>query len=337
MMRRLLLLGAGALWIAFAPVAAAAMELNFEHEPGLLSGDSILRIKATGEIVEGDSDAFKALMTKVLAENKGARPTVQLDSPGGNVIEGLLLGYAIRHFDLPTFIPRGASCASACTFAFLGGTERYVEGAFEIHAMSIDPQVAQKQSADADKLRMTLDSLQNLSSLLIGYTREMTGRSDMAETALRLGSVGVADVSDDSLRDWNVITHANRPSQRFPATTGPLSKCSDMNWQGQNIGPRGVLCDNLTVARDEMDIEDAIARLAGKPLAADMQAEQTAFDAYWEGCEAPTDIPSSQWHVQIENCVKSAFDARARELKALVEYYSVGEADPAKSHWSGAQ
>jgi hypothetical protein len=80
--------------------------------------------------------------------SKGAQPpNVVLNSPGGSLFEGMLIGLLIREMGLSTSIGeqtdffRGASdpeiewgwvssgdaiCASACAYAFLGGADRYM-------------------------------------------------------------------------------------------------------------------------------------------------------------------------------------------------------------------
>lgn len=63
---------------------------------------------------------------------------VWLDSGGGDLNEGILIGDLLRRSQATTRVPGGASCVSACTVAFLGGIFRYVDpgGRYEVHAAS---------------------------------------------------------------------------------------------------------------------------------------------------------------------------------------------------------
>jgi hypothetical protein len=54
--------------------------------------------------------------------------TLQLNSPGGALLEGIALGEAIREARIITRVARGDECFSACALAFLGGTRRYATG-----------------------------------------------------------------------------------------------------------------------------------------------------------------------------------------------------------------
>jgi hypothetical protein len=90
-------------------------------------------VLAWGGVGEGDAVRFAAAMA-------AARPVleVQFYSPGGDLLEGMKIGRAIRKLQLATRITSGAWCASACDFMFLGGTVRTVEpgGKFGVHMFS---------------------------------------------------------------------------------------------------------------------------------------------------------------------------------------------------------
>ena len=60
---------------------------------------------------------------------------IWLRSPGGNARVGNQAGLLIRRSGLPTRIPAGWSCFSACNFLFMGGIARFVDdgGIFMVH------------------------------------------------------------------------------------------------------------------------------------------------------------------------------------------------------------
>jgi hypothetical protein len=76
---------------------------------------NLLRIR--GEFTRGIGDSVRAAVD----ENPGLRVVV-LDSPGGNIGEGLQIARAIKGHALSTAVKN--SCSSACTFAFVAGRER---------------------------------------------------------------------------------------------------------------------------------------------------------------------------------------------------------------------
>ncbi len=89
-------------------------------------------INISGHIEDGDDRAFHELAA--------AQPNalVVLSGPGGKVVPALAMGMEIRARGLRTLILPGASCASACSFIWLGGTVRLLgkDARVGFHAMS---------------------------------------------------------------------------------------------------------------------------------------------------------------------------------------------------------
>jgi len=103
---------------AFIPIASS----TFAADIRLVSTSTPLELVVLeGEIVQGDADRF---LETVRAIDLGA---VLLKSPGGNLVEGLLIGRAIRASGFTTGVAPGTACASACALAWLGGETRYMD------------------------------------------------------------------------------------------------------------------------------------------------------------------------------------------------------------------
>jgi hypothetical protein len=76
---------------------------------------------------------------------------VTLNSPGGNVQMGLLIADDIHQRKLATYISKDSECLSACSFVFLAGVERKVDGALGVHQLSSDaPDLVGAQLAISD-------------------------------------------------------------------------------------------------------------------------------------------------------------------------------------------
>lgn len=69
----------------------------------------------------GDASRFLDIVSSV---DVGA---VLLESPGGNLIDGLVIGRAIRTAGFTTGVAPETACASACALAWLAGTTRYMD------------------------------------------------------------------------------------------------------------------------------------------------------------------------------------------------------------------
>jgi hypothetical protein len=86
-------------------------------------------LKAEGQI---DEDVAARLQEAIKANNP---QEIWLRSPGGIARAGNAAGKIIRATGIPTRIPAGWACFSACNFIFMGGAIRYVDqgGYFAVH------------------------------------------------------------------------------------------------------------------------------------------------------------------------------------------------------------
>ncbi|GAA6188967.1 hypothetical protein [Litorivita sp. NS0012-18] len=103
---------------AFILTASCAIAADIRLVP---TGTPLDLVVLEGKIVQGDSDRF---LETVRATEIGA---VLLKSPGGNLVEGLVIGRAIRASGFSTGVAPGTACASACALAWLGGETRYMD------------------------------------------------------------------------------------------------------------------------------------------------------------------------------------------------------------------
>lgn len=103
--------------IAIASTNVAA--LTFRRE-----GD---RIEATGTFEKGDTARFAAFIRSQQPDAIGW-PAISLNSSGGSLTEGILLGRLLRQYSIASLVKRGDECFSACAVAFLGGTQAYGSG-----------------------------------------------------------------------------------------------------------------------------------------------------------------------------------------------------------------
>jgi hypothetical protein len=113
---RTLLLAALALSLVAEPAFAAVIKSS-------IGKDGRLTIGITGEIVEGDSDTFIGSIKQANLAGKLVG-NVRLNSPGGNLLEGVKLADAVRAGKIATNVGRTATCASACFLVFAAGYEK---------------------------------------------------------------------------------------------------------------------------------------------------------------------------------------------------------------------
>jgi hypothetical protein len=142
-MRRSALAAAAAAMLCSQP-AAAAPEADPDNPtcPKSLSWSTYRQMKFTPETVDGQlilkaEGVIDEGVPERLQEALKASPVreIWLRSPGGNARSGNAAGKIIRSSGIPTRIPEGWACFSACNFMFMGGMIRYVDpgGFFVVH------------------------------------------------------------------------------------------------------------------------------------------------------------------------------------------------------------
>jgi hypothetical protein len=76
-----------------------------------------------GPIAPGDADRLKAAARTVF-ELRRTIAGIRLSSPGGDLAEAFRLAGIVREGKMPTIVPDGSICASACFVVFAAGSER---------------------------------------------------------------------------------------------------------------------------------------------------------------------------------------------------------------------
>lgn len=115
-------------WSLMPEARAFSITLDSKSIPGLNPKAPLVAhtLRITGRLEQGDGDKLRAMLAGLKA--KTARianqplATAELSSSGGDLLEGLKVGYLFREFEVATIVRKGDICLSACAMAFLGGT-----------------------------------------------------------------------------------------------------------------------------------------------------------------------------------------------------------------------
>lgn len=166
-------------------------------------------IRAAGDIEPFTAAQFRQFVRTYNLQGQGL--TVVLHSPGGDVIAGLRLGRDIRAFGFNTqvgraqLLPAGGhsmrqgDCASACTFAFLGGVKRYAEDdVIGVHRfypghMTPDDRVISRPGDEA------------VAAMIKVYAMDMGVDSGFIDMSLSVPPADMRYVSNRELRDMAVV------------------------------------------------------------------------------------------------------------------------------------
>lgn len=86
-------------------------------------------------LAEGRIDSGVVARLQAAIAKAGTIDEIVMRSPGGDAVAGNQAGLVVRKAGIPTRIPAGWACFSACNFLFMGGPIRAVEpgGLFIVH------------------------------------------------------------------------------------------------------------------------------------------------------------------------------------------------------------
>jgi hypothetical protein len=105
-------------------------------------------------LAEGQIDSGVTARLKTALDKNKPVDEIWLRSPGGDARAGTEAGKLIRQALIPTRIPNGWACFSACNFMFMGGFARIVDpgGLFIVHMFT---HTADRRAIEAEVLRGT--------------------------------------------------------------------------------------------------------------------------------------------------------------------------------------
>jgi hypothetical protein len=163
-----------ALALSFAPVAQAAVDPKNPSCPANPNWGELREMTFRAEarngkkvlLAEGavDDDLVPRLQAALKAN--GPIDEIWFRSPGGNAKVGNQAGLLIRKAMIPTRIPPGWACFSACNFMFMGGPARFIDpgGLFIVHMFT--------HTSDRDLIRQEVKKGEQNTIGLIGEVEQ---------------------------------------------------------------------------------------------------------------------------------------------------------------------
>ena len=110
---------------AFACVVATCWPASAADLTTTLSRENRTIVLLNSELADGDAGRLRDV---IRASMSSGRPVsgIRLNSPGGNIREGVRLAGVILSAKIATVIASGATCAAACFVAFIAGNQKFV-------------------------------------------------------------------------------------------------------------------------------------------------------------------------------------------------------------------
>lgn len=157
-----------------------------------------------------DANAAKRLEAYIERNRVPTMSHVVLNSPGGNLVGGMLLGRVIRKHGLNTSVGKRKPaakeawesspgvCFSACALAYVGGKFRYLSSSsrYGVHRFYF----SKNEAADADLAQV-------VSAAIVNYLREMGIDTDLFELSTRAGKNEIFEPSKIDLEQLKVVNN----------------------------------------------------------------------------------------------------------------------------------
>jgi hypothetical protein len=147
------------------------------------SNDGRKILRAEGVIDEGAPERLK----QALDGKGGEIEEIWIRSPGGDARAGNAIGKLIRDAGIPTRIPKGWACFSACNFVFMGGPLRTVDdgGVFAVHMFThVSDREALRSQVAGDKAAGTVAAIEQDSALLASEDNDFLLRMGVSRKLL---------------------------------------------------------------------------------------------------------------------------------------------------------
>ena len=217
MRRTAAIVAATASLLVSAPAAGVAdMDVNNPTCPKQLNWSTYRQMRFTLETVDGvrvlkAEGMIDETVPERLREALKANDPVEeiwFRSPGGDARAGNLAGKIVREAMIPTRIPAGWACFSACNFMFMGGPIRFVDqgGLFVVHMFThlADKDAVRAEVArDADTALEIIGEVEQDSALLASEDNDFLIRMGVSRkllTDVMYQQKAIADGEDKSTR-----------------------------------------------------------------------------------------------------------------------------------------
>jgi hypothetical protein len=204
----------GACLLLLNVAAAEPMDPDNPTCPKFMNWSTYPAMKFTLEMIggvrvlkaEGQIDQDVALRLQDALKTNDPVQEIWIRSPGGDARAGNAAGKIIREAMIPTRIPEGWACFSACNFVFMGGVIRYVDpgGIFAVHMFTHlgDKEAVRSELKKGDAIGLIGDVEQD-SALLASEDNDFLIRMGVSRkllTEVMYQQKAVADAESKSTR-----------------------------------------------------------------------------------------------------------------------------------------
>ena len=190
---------------------AGALEIS-KHASDSAEVNAIL---LKGSVDDGDTFDLKVYLSKL---PKKPTVVVYLNSPGGNLREGMRLGRFFFDNKIETAVETKTACSSACALAFLGGRDdagkahrtKASNSGLGFHSFSRD---FDNKSYSADDLKIVVQQTQTQVFLVAEYLKAIGADLDVVRLMLKAQANQMNYISNDEALTLNIRVWDDKRNQ----------------------------------------------------------------------------------------------------------------------------
>jgi hypothetical protein len=198
----------GAAFVALLAGACAQPAGAIEISKHASDSAEVNAIQLKGSIQDGDTFDLQVYISKL---PKKAAIAVYLNSPGGNLREGMRLGRFFYDNKIETTVETKTACASACALAFLGGRDgstgkphrtKAANSGLGFHAFSREFDKDQKYTAD--DLKTVVQQTQSQIFVVAEYLKAIGADLEVLRLMLKAQANQMYFLSNDEALAFNI-------------------------------------------------------------------------------------------------------------------------------------
>lgn len=205
----------GAALAAFAAGVFAQPAGALEIAKHATDTETVNAIQLKGKVEEGDTFDLQVYISNL---PKKPRVVVYLNSPGGNLREGMKLGKFFYDNKIETAVETKTACASACALAFLGGRDqngktvrtKAANSGLGFHSFSRD---FDSRNYSADDLKTVVQQTQTQVFFVAEYLKSIGADLDILRLMLKAQANQMNFISNDEALALNIRVWDEKRSQ----------------------------------------------------------------------------------------------------------------------------
>lgn len=184
--------------LAVLALAVKIDEVHSERNDVIVKEGSII---FNGIVNTSNVQKIEYLYNKTLKKNINY---LVLQSPGGDLADGIELAKFVMNNDIPVYV--SSSCSSACTFAFFSAKHKDMapDAIIGIHNLSVEPSIDMTQFSMQEVQLLSRKIATNAAGMFILYANAGIPLSVLSEASTKFGANAI-NLTRNDLVSYNIL------------------------------------------------------------------------------------------------------------------------------------